>query len=127
MRDPSRRNVVSWLIVFFLAAVVLAACGASESSPEDGSVPEDGTAESPPAAVEKARETLAAKLGLEAAEVTIESYEEAEWSDSCLGLGGPAESCLAAIHPGWLVMLSTGGEPYEVRTDESGDIVRIKE
>ena len=101
----SRRSsgkVVTWIVVSFLTAVIVIAC----SSADDGTKP----TESSPAAVEKAREALADELGVEVEEVAIESFEEVEWSDSCLGLGGPAESCLAAIHPGWQVMLSIDGE-----------------
>ena len=50
---------------------------------------------------------------------------DVEFSDSCLGLGGPAESCLQAITPGWLVLLDVNGEPYEVHTDETGQQIRI--
>lgn len=85
------------------------------------------TAELPPVAAIRARETLAAELGIGVAQISIASIERAEWSDSCLGLGGPAESCLAAIHPGWLVMLEADGQMFEVRTDELGEIVRIKQ
>ena len=66
-RDTSRGTVVSSIVVFLLAAVILTACGASESSPEDG----DGPAESPPAAVVKAGDALAAELGVETDDVTI--------------------------------------------------------
>ena len=38
------------------------------------------------------------------------SVEEADWSDSCLGLGGPAESCLAVITPGYRMEFVAGGE-----------------
>lgn len=119
VRDRSRGSVVSWIIVFFLATIVLGACGADQSSSDEG--------DAPPAAVAKARDALATELDVETDEVAIESYKEAEWSDSCLGLGGPAESCLAAIHLGWQVMLSVDGELYEVRTDELGDIIRFKQ
>ncbi len=84
----------------------------------------DADAEQPAAAV-RAREVLADELGLDIANIEVVSFERREWSDSCLGLGGPAESCLQAITPGWLVMLSVDGEPYEVRTDAEGDVVRI--
>jgi len=53
------------------------------------------------------------------------SLEAAEFTDSCLGLGGPTEMCLQAITPGWLIMLSAGGTEYEVHADETGQQVRI--
>jgi hypothetical protein len=109
-----------WITLALLTIAIMAACGT-----ESGDV--SGTEELPPVAVVKARAALAADLNLGVEMVTIQSYERQEWTDSCLGLGGPAESCLAAIHPGWKVILSTGeGEMHEVRTDELGEIIRIK-
>jgi hypothetical protein len=40
-------------------------------------------------------------------------------------LGGPEESCLQAITPGFLVRLSAGGQEYEVHADAIGEQVRI--
>lgn len=78
-----------------------------------------------PFAVVAARQTLAKELDLPVEEITVVSFERAEFSDSCLGLGGPAESCLQVITPGWLAMLEAQGETYEVRADETGQQVRI--
>lgn len=113
-----------WIAIALLISAILVACGADFVLPED----EGGTEDLPPVAVVKARAALATELNVGIETITVESYEPQEWSDSCLGLGGPAESCLAAIHPGWQVILLVGdGENYEVRTDELGEIIRIKE
>jgi hypothetical protein len=86
-------------------------------------------ADAPPAAVAAAQAELARQLGIEPGAIEVFSYDEVAWSDSCLGLGGPAESCLAAITPGWQIMLGPVGAPgdevYEVRTDETGQQVRV--
>jgi hypothetical protein len=55
---------------------------------------------------------------------TVE-VERVEWTDSCFGLGGPAESCLQAITPGWLLTFEVDGQQYEVRTDEAGSAFRL--
>jgi hypothetical protein len=78
-----------------------------------------------PPAVGAARAELARELGLDLAAIELVNFEQREWSDSCLGLGGPAEICAAVITPGWLVMLMAEGEPYEVHTDLDGGQVRI--
>ncbi|RPJ40244.1 MAG: hypothetical protein EHM21_14990 [Chloroflexi bacterium] len=70
---------------------------------------------------------LAQKLGTTVDQVSFVSAEAVEWTDSCLGLGGPAESCLQALTPGYRVTLNVQGTDYEVRTDETGSVVRIKE
>ena len=109
-----------WIIMAIIIGTLSVACS---TAAED----EGGSETLPPVAVVKARQALAADLNIGVESITFENYERAEWSDSCLGLGGPAESCLAAFHPGWRVTLSVdGGDVFEVRTDELGEIIRIK-
>jgi hypothetical protein len=79
----------------------------------------------PAAAVLEAQRWLAEELGVEVDTIEILEQEQVDWSDSCLGLGLPNESCLQAITPGWRVELSVSGQTYEVRTDESGTVVRL--
>lgn len=110
-----------WIIVLVFISSILVACGGGTEAAGQG----DSGEGLPPVAVIRAREALAGDLQVGIETITIQSYNREDWSDSCLGLGGPAESCLAAIHPGWQVMLEVGGEVYEVRTDELGEIVRI--
>ena len=61
--------------------------------------------------------------------ITVESYSRQTWSDGCLGLGGPAEACLAALTEGWQVELvdSATGDRYTYRTNEEGSAVRLDE
>ncbi|MFN2144810.1 MAG: hypothetical protein ACK2T7_05630 [Anaerolineales bacterium] len=80
----------------------------------------------PPLAAIKARELLATQLGLSVSQVEILETIQMDWSDSCLGLGGPAESCLAAITPGWQVNLLADGETHIARTDALGDSIRFE-
>ncbi len=46
------------------------------------------------------RTDLANHLGIPSDQITIQKYSRQTWSDSCLGLGGPAELCLAALTEG---------------------------
>lgn len=120
------RKIFIFLSIMVLA-LMLSSC-AGDSSNEPANMPDNGSDSGlPPVAAVKARELLAQTLGVDISQVEIVSQEQAEWSDSCLGLGGPAESCLAAIFPGWLVELSVKGETYFVRTDELGEIIRIED
>lgn len=114
------KKILVFVVIIMLFGAVLTACSPAES--------ESGEADAlPPVAIVRAREALADDLNVGIESVTIESYERADWSDSCLGLGGPAESCLAVITPGWQVSLMVdGSDSYEVRTDELGEIVRIE-
>jgi hypothetical protein len=114
---------VKWIMVAFIISAISIGCSTAPVDPEE----ETGTEALPPVAVVKAREALAADLNVGIETITIESYERKEWSDSCLGLGGPAESCLAVIYPGWQVtLLVDDSDVFEVRTDELGEIIRIK-
>ena len=115
----------SLTILMLVIVFVLSACSPGENEPVgDPSV--DGGEPLPPVAVIKARQALADTLGIGVENVEIVSHEPAEWSDSCLGLGGPAESCLMAMVPGWKVELSADGKLYTARTDELGDAIRFE-
>ncbi len=99
------------LIAGSLLAMILAAC-----------TPAAGTQ---PAAVLNALEWLADRLGVDAGSIVITNAEQVDWSDSCLELGGPAESCLAAITPGWRITFEVNGVTYEVHTDQNASIIRL--
>jgi hypothetical protein len=79
----------------------------------------------PPAAATAALRALASQLGVEAERITIAEIEEVEWSDSCLGAGGPAESCLQVITPGFKVVLTLDGVAYTLHTNADGSQVRL--
>lgn len=94
----------------------------------DGVEPGSGGIHGLPAepAAEAARADLAAKLGITASAITIMLVEERTWNDGCLGLGGPAESCLQALVDGFRVELRAQGEEYAYRTDKTGASLRLE-
>jgi hypothetical protein len=101
----------------------------SNPSTDDGTQPaisDESPAGDSAATGVKAREALAERLGVDANDIAVESIAAREWSDSCLGLGGPAESCLAAITPGFAMTLVHDGTTYLYRTDTSGESVRAE-
>jgi hypothetical protein len=57
-------------------------------------------------------------------DIEIIDYERVVWGDSCLELGGPAESCLAEPVSGWLVTLRDGETEYQVHADDEGHMRR---
>ena len=131
-------NFKPFAVLLALLLVVLAACQPTPGEPGAGDEATAPAATSDPESLPPAGETpsadaihaaavaaLATQLGLAESDVQVLSAEQTEFSDGCLGLGGPAESCLQAITPGWLVMLSAGGQDYEVHTDETGQQVRV--
>lgn len=78
-----------------------------------------------PAAV-AARKNLAAKLSVDEKSIVIMKVEEQTWTDGCLGLGGPAESCLQALVPGFKVELLAKEKTYFYRTDKTGASLRAE-
>ncbi len=122
----NRRNIPFILMLFLM---VLSAC-APQTPASTPQQPAGGgglvTKDKAPFAV-AAKAALSQKLGVAVEQVSFVSADAVEWSDSCLGLGGPAESCLQVITPGYKVILAAEGNQYEVRTDETGSVVRIKE
>lgn len=106
-----------------LLVLILAAC-----APQGAGVPVTTPAASPivhPKAILDAQQWLATQLSVAAEQVQIIEVEPAEWTDSCLGLGRPDESCLQVITPGWRAVFEISGQRYEVRTDETGSVIRL--
>lgn len=96
-----------------------------ENPAEDPAARPVGSKDHP--AVQAAVMNLARQLEVDAEAFTVESVEPMEWSDSCLGCGGKAESCLTVITPGYRVMIEHEGHVYEMRTDRAGRSVRLCE
>jgi hypothetical protein len=137
-RLKAMKNVLS-LIALFAAAMLLPACAVAPSGTSVPSVTsplpaqvsplpqtpmsETEAANAPPARAAKA--ALAKQLSVDEANIRVLSVEEVEWSDGCLGLGRPEESCLQAIVPGFRVLLEVNGRQYEARTDRDAQQARV--
>lgn len=119
-------------VVMSLLALVLAACAPQGSGiPVTGETAISGAATVvatvgvPPQAILAAQQWLAAQLNVVAEQVRVSDVEHVEWTDSCLGLGRPNESCLQAVTPGWKAVFDINGQRFEVRTDETGSAIRL--
>lgn len=77
-----------------------------------------------PEAVTAVKAYVASELGISVGLVIPESVYERDWSDSCLGLGGPAESCLMAITPGYEITVLAQGNEKVFRTNLDGTVIR---
>lgn len=69
---------------------------------------------------------LSRRTGIPAQRLEIVEYSRENWTDGCFGLGGPAELCLAAIVPGWRVVVSDGSQTWVYRTDNVGRSFRLE-
>ena len=69
-------------------------------------------------AVERAKRDLASRLGINEADVKVDSVKEKDFPD--MSLGAPADGEMAAqmISTGWAIKLSAGGKGYEYRADK---------
>lgn len=64
------------------------------------------------------------KAGVSQSSVAVVSITPKNWSDGCLGLGGPDEGCLAAITPGYEVVIQVNGAEQTYRTNATGSQIR---
>ena len=99
------------------------------TTPDTGSsplaTPAAGGSDLPADVANQALAWLAGEAKVATDALRLVEAERTEWTDSCFGLGGPAESCLAAMTPGWRIVFEADGQQYEVRTDEAGTAFRL--
>lgn len=95
---------------------------ATSGQPTPGSVVHDQPI--PPAAA-KARQALAARVGVSASAIVMLKVIEMDWPDACLGLADAAEVCAQVITPGYEVVMLAGTTEYVYRTNRDGTAVRV--
>lgn len=59
-------------------------------------------------------------------QLRIASFSKQMWSDGCLGLGRPEESCIAVMTEGWRVEVTHNNQRWVYRTDLTGDNIRAE-
>lgn len=68
------------------------------------------------------KDHLARKLKVSLAEITVIMVEEEIWSDASLGCPEPGMMYAQVLTPGYQIILEAGGERYDYRMDQSGNI-----
>lgn len=63
---------------------------------------------------------LASQINQQADALTLQSKEEAEWSDGSLGCPDPATSYIQMIIPGYKLVYTDGTQTYNVHTNSDG-------
>jgi hypothetical protein len=75
------------------------------------------------ALVKQATDDLAARLGIQAAQIDLVEVEQVEWPDASLGCPQPGMMYAQVITPGYRIVLEAGGQAYEVHTDTDSSVV----
>ncbi len=63
---------------------------------------------------------LVEEMGLPADQVTLETPQEVQWRDSCLGIFVENMPCLDVITPGYILIFETPQGEFTFHTDQSG-------
>ena len=116
-----------WIVpLVLLAGIVLAACSGSGTDVPAVVTQVIPALEDvlPPDVALNIRNQVSEILGVPVESIQLKSIEQMEWPDGCLGLGGPDESCVQAVTPGWLLVFSANGQEYRFRADQTGTVIR---
>ncbi len=137
-----KKTIFSACLLF--ASILLSACAAAPQAVEPSAeplippidrqnslptaepTPEPIPGGFPPAAF-AARNALAELLEASVETIEIREIEFATWSDGCLGLPRPGESCTEAMVPGYRITLLVGTSQYIYRANERGTSLRREE
>lgn len=121
------RMIKKILILSALAGILLSGCTLNSAIPATEVVPTvvaEALDALPPEVAVQLQNRASEALGVPVDQIQIETVEQREWTDSCLGLGGANESCAQVITPGWLVVFNVSGTEYRFRVDETGTNIR---
>ena len=69
-------------------------------------------------AVERAKQDLEERLGVEEREISLTRVVEREFSDMSLGASAGGEMAAQMIVSGWQIVLAVDGKEYEYRADK---------
>ena len=73
--------------------------------------------------VERAREDLAHRTGVDKSEITVVKVEAVDWPDTSLGCPQPDMLVLPVITPGYKIVLSCAGETHVYHSDRGTRVV----
>jgi len=115
-----------WIVSLVLASFVLAACSTSGTDVPAVVTQVIPALEDvlPPDVALNIRNQVSEILGVPVESIQLESIEQMEWPDGCLGLPAQDEVCTQAITPGWLLVFSADGQEYRFRADQTGTVIR---
>jgi hypothetical protein len=77
--------------------------------------------------IEKAREDMAKRLSIAAAQIDLVEATEVDWPDTSLGCPQPEMAYAEVITPGYLIILSAQGINFDYHTDQVATLVLCDE
>lgn len=80
----------------------------------------------PTSVANRVRRTIARQMRVPARDLSIVQASPQTWTDSCLGLGRPEESCMVTTIRGWRVIVTNGQQTWTYRTDATGRSLRAE-
>jgi len=115
-----------WIIALVCAGLVLAACSSGTSSTSIPATEVIATVANalPPDVALNVQNQVSEILQTPIEDLKLESIEQMQWPNGCLGLPVQAEACTEAITPGWLLVFNVNGQQYRFRIDQTGTVVR---
>ena len=128
-----RQRFIPILKLLIISSLLFTACGGPRDYPTTNMTPPFQT-ESPPTltpesgenssgadeVILKARQALAAHLGIEVSAVAVSKVEAIQWPDSCLGIQIPGQMCAMHVVDGYRVILEVNNQRYEYHTNGDG-------
>lgn len=108
---------IRFLVIGIVALLLL---GYAYFSGPLSSAPIPGGAEP---AVERAKEDLANRKGIDEEQITVISVEVVNWPDTSLGCPQPGMMYAQVITPGYRILLSYGGQTYQYHSDRGDHVV----
>ncbi len=107
--DKSKTRLLITVLLVSLA-ILMSACGGKNA--EEVGLPPELPEDAEPL-VMLAKFDLTLKTGVDLEDIITESIEKTLFDDSSLGVPQPGAQYEAVITPGYIIMLSAGGESYE--------------
>lgn len=106
-------------LALLVAGMGLAACTGDAATTTATANPERQ------AAVDLAKTKLAARLGVDAAKITLVSADAVDWPDTSLGVPEAGKMYAQVITHGYKIILSANGAQYEYHTGTTGTTTNI--
>ena len=111
------------IVSLVAAALLLAACAAGTDVPTVQGNPSLNDV-LPPEVALNIQNQISQILGVPVESIQLESIEQMDWPNGCLGLPEPEEVCTEVITPGWLLVFNVDGQDYRFRVDQTGTVIR---